>query len=149
MLTALALIMLVPLLAWMIYQRAMRMADDTENLIRNVIGGRPGDMEKRNETRVCAITDDRLYNSLIRHFGGLNAARKSLQVIAVNASPMGADAIVDAVNAMQKEEGKNTIPQPVMNLVLDSLQVGGLLVLRGGLYKVSTEGKLLNDLIRL
>ena len=145
--TILVLIILVPLLAWMSYQRIRSIGDDAEKLMRNILGGYPGDIEKRNAPRAYAKVDDRLYSSLIRHFARLNAAEKSLRVIAESPVPMSSNAISAAVNAMQKAEGKNGIPQPIMQLVLDGLQVGGLLVLREGLHEVSTEGKLLNDFV--
>ncbi len=148
MLTVLGLILLVPLLAWMVYQRSRRIADDTQVLMRNVLGGRPYELKKREEVHVCPKADDRLCNSLVRHFKGLNAAGKSLRVVAESGAPMDADAIVDAVNARQRQEGKSGIPPSVLHLVFDGLLDGGMLVLREGLYEISAEGKRLDELIR-
>ncbi len=60
---------------------------------------------------------------------------------------MRADAITAAVNAMHKAEDKSSLPPSIMPLVLDGLQIGGLLVLHNGLYEISREGTLLNDLL--
>jgi len=144
--TALFLVLIFPLAILITYQRSQRIADDTENLIRNIFGSHSGPIERRNATRIYTSVDERLCNSLIRHFASLNAAQKSLRVVAGSAAPMSADAIIAEVNAMHKAEGRSCIPKSVMTLVLDGLQVGGLLVLRDGQYETSREGKLLNHL---
>ncbi len=115
-------------------------------IVRNIFGNHSGIIEQRDTSRTYTDVDERLHSSLIRHFASLNAAQKSLRVAAGSTDPMSADAIIATVNAMQQTEGRCCIPQRVMTLVLDGLQVAGLLVLHDGQYEISREGMLLNEL---
>ncbi len=146
--SVLVLALLVPLAVWISLRRSRVLADDAEQLIRNVIGDHRGVEGKRGAPRNCPNVDEQLYGNLIRHFDQLNAAQKSLRIVAESARPIGADNIVAALNAMQKVDGKNDIPGPIVKIVLDGLVAGGFLVMDDGMYNVSREGSVLNNLIR-